>query len=152
MHVKKKKNMATAPKEQAFEGTGRHKAQISGVEAVVLSSCSPVCLSIYLIANNHYLAVTSWQMINDTWWMTLSGACPWSASLPSPLTTTWDSHDSAPYGQPHIPPRKLSFHFLKAVNEGLWERERPREREKGRKFSLYPNDWPLRKEIIIFQY
>jgi len=46
--------------------TGRHKAQISGVEAVVLSSCSPVCLSIYLIANNHYLAVTSWQMINDT--------------------------------------------------------------------------------------
>lgn len=125
--------------------TRRHKehssSMISGVEAGVLSSCSRVCLSIYLIANNHYLAVTSWQMINDTWWMTLSGACPWSASLPSPLTTTWDSHDSMPHGQPQIPPKKLSFHFLKAVNEGLQERERKRCLEN----QSLSKGWPLRK-------
>lgn len=126
-------------------------SMISGVEAVALSSCSPVCLSIYLIANNHYLAVTSWQMINDTWWMTLSGACPWSASLPSPLTTTWDSHDSVPHGQPHIPPKKLSFHFLKAVNEGLREKERKKQSGCLENQSLSKR-WPLWKEIVIFQY
>lgn len=39
---------------------------ISGGELVELLHCGSVFLSICLTANNHYLAVTLWQMINDT--------------------------------------------------------------------------------------
>ncbi len=121
--------MDTGPKEQALEGT-KCSSTISGVETVVLSSCSPVCLSIYLIANNHYLAVTSWQMINDTWWMTLSGACPWSASLPSPLTTTWDSHHSMHHvWYTHFSKKA----FLSLSRSHKWEATREKKKKKKMK-------------------